>query len=101
MSAALLLKSTADVLDGLCDSMNSYVSAIMQAVSECWNTRKAEPMIIIQPAAQWQSPEPAEPPSKFPGYGDDVPPGRREHCAHTSQRRETMAGRARVRRSET
>jgi hypothetical protein len=27
--------TTADVLDGLCDSMNSYVSAIMQAVSEC------------------------------------------------------------------
>ena len=74
MSGVLLLKSIADVLDGLCDSMNSYVSAIMQAVSECWNTRKAKPMLIIQPAAQWQFPKPAEPPSKFPGYGADVPP---------------------------
>jgi hypothetical protein len=81
MSGVLLLKSTADVLDGLCDSMNSYVSAIMQAVSECWNTRKAKPMLILQPAAQWQSAKPAEPPSKFPGYGADVPPPKEVLCS--------------------
>jgi hypothetical protein len=74
MSGVLLLKSTPDVLDGLCDSMTSYVSAIMQAVSECWDTRRARPMLIIQPAAQWQSPKPPGPPSKFPGYGEDAAP---------------------------
>ena len=74
MAGVLLLKSTADVLDGLCDSMNSYVSAIMQAVSECWDTRRERPMLIIQPAAQWQSPKPPGPPSKFPGYGEDAAP---------------------------
>lgn len=72
MAGVLLLKPIADVLDGLCTSMNSYASAIMQAVQECWNARKAQSGVIIQHAAQWQSPEPAEPPSKFPGYGDDI-----------------------------
>lgn len=72
MAGVVLLKSIADVLDGLCTSMNSYAAAIIQAALECWNARKAEPGIIIQHAVQWQSPEPAEPPSNFPGYGDDI-----------------------------
>jgi hypothetical protein len=94
MAGVLLLKSTADVLDGLCDSMNSYVSAIMQAVSECWNTRKAKPMLIIQPAAQWQSPKPAEPPSKFPGYGADVAPAEGSVVlTHTNEGRRWEAAR--------
>jgi hypothetical protein len=74
MAGVFLLKSTADVLDGLCDSMNSFVTAIMQAVSECWNARRVRPMLIIQPAAQWQSPKPLSPPSKFPGDGRDAVP---------------------------
>jgi len=74
MSGVLLLKSNADVLDGLCDSMNSYLSAIMRSVSECWSTRKAHPMLIIQPAAQWPNHKPPGFPSRFPGYGDDAKP---------------------------
>lgn len=94
MSGVLLLKSIADVLDGLCDSMNSYVSAIMHAVSECWNTRKAKPVLIIQPAAQWQSPKPAEPPSKFPGYGADVAPAEGSVViTHTNEGRRWQAAR--------
>ncbi len=73
MAGVLLTQSIVEILDGLCGSMNSYVSAIMSAVLECWNTRKVKPTLIIQNACQWQSPEPAEPPSKFPGYGDASP----------------------------
>jgi hypothetical protein len=74
MAGVFLLKSTADVLDGLCDSMNSFVTAIMQAVSECWNARRTTPMLILQPATQWQSPKPLSPPSKFSGDGRDAVP---------------------------
>jgi hypothetical protein len=66
----------------------------MQAVSECWNTRKAKPMLILQPAAQWQSPEPAEPPSKFPGYGADVLPAEGSVVlTHTNEGRRWQAAR--------
>jgi hypothetical protein len=70
MAGAVLVKSSADIVDGLCDSMNSYVSAIMSEVLECWNARKANPALIVQNASQWQSPRPVEPPSNFSGYGD-------------------------------
>jgi hypothetical protein len=72
MTGTVLLKPSADVLDGLCSSMTSYASAIMNGVVECWNARKADPTLIIQNASQWQSPEPADPPSNFPGYGEDI-----------------------------
>jgi hypothetical protein len=71
---AFVLRSSDDVLDGLCNSMTSLVLEMTAAMTKCWVARKADQSLIAQPESPWKSVQPTEPPSAFVGYGDDVSP---------------------------
>ena len=69
-----IVRSSEDVLDGLCESMTRFVVALTEAMKACWVARQSDPSTIAQRASQWQYVAPLEPPSQFQGYGRDIGP---------------------------
>lgn len=67
-----VLRSSEDVLDGLCDAMNALVVALVDAMTTCWGERRADPSVIRQPDCQWTNIVPTEPATAFQGWGEDI-----------------------------
>lgn len=67
-----VLRSSDDVLDGLCEAMKALVVALVDAMVTCWKARSANPGTISQPARQWTNTAPTEPATAFQGWGEDI-----------------------------
>jgi hypothetical protein len=67
---AYILRTSVDVLEGLCDSTAKLVTATTERMVGCWQARRADPAAIIQHGKQWPAVEPNRPPMNFPGYGN-------------------------------
>jgi hypothetical protein len=67
-----VLRSSEDVLDGLCEAMKTLVVALVDAMVTTWEARRANPGVISQPGCQWVHISPAESPSAFQGWGEDI-----------------------------
>jgi hypothetical protein len=49
--------------------MTRFVTAVAEALRVCWETRRADPALLVQRGAQWQDLERVAE-LNFPGYGD-------------------------------
>lgn len=66
----LVLEDSADVLDGLVNSMNGFVLHVMAAVEALWQRRIDQPALVIQPGSQWKLE--GLPTYEFRGFGAEV-----------------------------
>jgi hypothetical protein len=64
--------SSVSILNGMCDSMAKFVAAITADMTACWQTRRANPGMVIQRGRQWPVIQPPGPPSVFAGYDQDI-----------------------------
>jgi hypothetical protein len=64
-----LIKHSDAIVDGCLDSMTRFVTAVAEALRVCWETRRADPALLVQRGAQWQDLERVAE-LNFPGYGD-------------------------------
>lgn len=72
--AAFITRPSEDVLEGLCDSVTTFIAELTDAMMTCWAARKANPTLIVQHGSQWRNVVPTESLSPFNGYGEDISP---------------------------
>ncbi|WP_431818620.1 hypothetical protein [Gordonia jacobaea] len=71
MRDQFIVRSSSDVLDGLCESMTSFVTAVVGALTHCWDERRSHPEWLVQHAAQWPLALPRSTSAEFTGYGTE------------------------------
>ncbi|AGB24560.1 hypothetical protein Mycsm_04313 [Mycobacterium sp. JS623] len=74
MLDAFIMRSSVDVLDGLCASTTKVVVALTEAMKSCWEARRSDPATIIQQGKQWPTIEPTKSALAFPEYGKALTP---------------------------
>jgi hypothetical protein len=72
---AYILKTSVEVVEGLCVSTTKLVAALTETMKVCWDARRSNPAMIIQQGRQWPKVQPMNGMLNFPGYGKalDIP----------------------------
>jgi hypothetical protein len=71
--APVLRESADTAIDGVLRSTIAYVEAVATDLTEIWSVRRANPVLIAQPRAQWPT-VPSTPPLGFTGYDEGTIP---------------------------
>jgi hypothetical protein len=66
---AYILKTSVEVVEGLCVSTTKLVTALTETMTVCWDARRSNPAMIIQQGRQWPTVQPTKMMLNFPGYG--------------------------------
>jgi hypothetical protein len=66
-----ILKDPLGLVRGALNSTSSVVETVVELLTALWVQRRADPLLLVQPGAQWPKVL-EEPLLNFPGYGDPI-----------------------------